>query len=93
MNKSVLIAYCLVLSSIIANVQVQKFILEQGELPDPSIADNEEKWLSVFLKDWPNSEGKELAKYSLLDVARWLDEMADISTRNLAISINVRQKR
>lgn len=32
--------------------QVQEFILEKGELPDPSFGDNAAKWVSVFQKDW-----------------------------------------
>lgn len=32
--------------------QVQEFILAAGELPDPSVQDNAEKWVPVFEKDW-----------------------------------------
>ncbi len=32
--------------------QVQEFILEAGELPDPAVQDNAEKWVKVFQKDW-----------------------------------------
>ncbi|MBA7536255.1 Beta-galactosidase [subsurface metagenome] len=32
--------------------QVQEFIFENGELPDPAVGDNAEKWVDVFEKDW-----------------------------------------
>ena len=32
--------------------QVQEFIFEQGELPDPHVGDNVALWLPVFEQDW-----------------------------------------
>lgn len=32
--------------------QVQEFILEKGELPDPHFGDNAAQWVPVFQKDW-----------------------------------------
>ena len=32
--------------------QVQEFILEKGELPDPHFGDNAALWVPVFQKDW-----------------------------------------
>lgn len=32
--------------------QVQEFILEKGELPDPANGDNAQKWVPIFQKDW-----------------------------------------
>lgn len=32
--------------------QVQEFILEKGELPDPHFGDNAAQWVSVFEKEW-----------------------------------------
>jgi len=32
--------------------QVQEFIYEKGELPDPAVENNAQKWVPVFQKDW-----------------------------------------
>lgn len=32
--------------------QVQEFIFENGELPNPAVGDNAQKWVSVFEKEW-----------------------------------------
>ena len=32
--------------------QVQEFIFEKGELPDPAVEDNAKEWVEVFRKDW-----------------------------------------
>ena len=32
--------------------QVQEFIFENGELPDPAVGDNCQKWVGVFQKEW-----------------------------------------